>query len=91
MGHPEAVSHLQSIVDSDDLSGTHLTTITERGTPVKRSNFPGRREQRQQQAAERQARYDALTLDEKLQRARRGSKEQRKLITSGKEARATVA
>ena len=35
----------------------------------KRSNFPARKEARREAAAARQAKYDALTLDEKLDRA----------------------
>lgn len=36
---------------------------------TKRSNFPARKEARREAAAIRQAEYDALTLDEKLDRA----------------------
>ncbi len=46
----------------------------------KRKNRDARRAQRRSDAEARQATYDALTLEEKIAKARRGSKEYRKLV-----------
>lgn len=46
-----------------------------------RKNFPHRKEERRVDAAARQAKYDALSLEDKIAKAVPGSKEHKKLIS----------
>lgn len=45
-----------------------------------RMNFPHRKEQRHKEALERQAKYNSLSLEQKIAKATVGSKEHTKLV-----------
>lgn len=58
---------------------------------MKPRNFPDRKEGRRERAAARQAAYDALSLDQRLQRARPRSREARRISGQLEEQRKAAA